>query len=108
MVPTDLNGCQEFQLLAVLRRALRGLAPRANGHRFGLWIALPAVLMGLLAGTRNGIHRYCGFSDNGNPSIYPGYKEDQTPYFVKHNVSERHKSISPDYHVDQRDPLRLR
>lgn len=59
--------------------------------------------MGLLAGTRNGVHRYLGLSDNGNPSLYPGYVEDAAPYFLKHNVSERHHSVSPDLHLDARD-----
>jgi hypothetical protein len=62
----------------------------ARGHRLGVMLAVPAITCGLLAGLRNGTFRYLGFTANGNPSMYPGYKEDQTPYFVKHNVSTRY------------------
>ncbi len=64
--------------------------------------------MGLLAGTRNGLHRYLGYADNGNPTLYPGYKEDSAPYFMKHEVSERHQRVADDFHLDKRDPARLR
>ena len=61
-----------------------------NGHRLGFWCAVPAALVGIVAGNRSGIYRYLGYTDNGNPALYPGYKEDNTPYFMKHEVSERH------------------
>ena len=77
-----------------------------NGHRLGLWLALPAVAIGVLTGSRNGMHRYLGFSDNGNPPLYPGYKEDATPYFVKHTVSERRVPVAPSVSVDAIEPGR--
>ena len=49
-----------------------------NGHRLGFWCAVPAALVGLLAGHRAGVFRYLGYTDNGNPTLYPNYKEDQT------------------------------
>ena len=53
-----------------------------NGHRLGFWAAVPAALVGLVAGHRTGVFRYLGYTDNGNPTLYPGYKEDQTRAFA--------------------------
>ena len=75
----------------------------SRGHALGVCLALPAVGMGLLAGMRNGVHRYLGFADNGNPPLYPGYVEDAAPYFLKHNVSDRHVAVAPSLHLDARD-----
>ena len=72
-----------------------------NGHRFGLLLAVPAVAMGVLVGSRNGMFRYLGFTDNGNAPLYPGYKEDSTPYYVKHVVSDRHFPRDPERLVDK-------
>ena len=105
-----------------------------NGHRLGFWCAVPAALVGLLAGHRAGVFRYLGYTDNGNPTLYPNYKEDQTrawlrgalllapppaphprsslfflpcaAYFVKHVVSDRHANVAPSLHLD--DPTRFR
>lgn len=59
----------------------------------GVWTAVPAVLVALLAGLQRGTHRYTGLISNGNPPIYAGYKEDNTPYFVKHEVSDRRYDV---------------
>jgi hypothetical protein len=59
-------------------------------HRLGVWLAVPAVLIGLSFGAQKGYYRYLGFTANGHPSLYPDYKEDMTPYFVKHRTSDRH------------------
>jgi hypothetical protein len=53
-----------------------------NGHRLGFWAAVPAALVGLVAGNRTGVFRFLGYTDNGNPTLYPGYKEDHTRALV--------------------------
>ena len=65
-----------------------------SAHRLGFWCAVPAVLVGLVAGQRNGVYRYLGYTDNGNPAIYPGYVENNAPYFMRHEVSERHAPVA--------------
>ena len=64
-------------------------------HAFGLWTAVPAVVLGLMGATHRGWYRYMGFTDNGNPPLYPGYAETQAPYFVRHAVSDRHFRLAP-------------
>lgn len=59
--------------------------------------------MGVLVGSRNGMFRYLGFTDNGNTPLYPGYVEDATPYYVKHSVSDRHFHQTPDRNVERVD-----
>jgi len=65
-----------------------------SAHRLGFWCAVPAALVGLVAGQRNGVYRYLGYTDNGNPTIYPGYVENSAPYFMRHEVSERHAPVA--------------
>jgi hypothetical protein len=66
-----------------------------GSHVFGLWTAVPAVVLGLMGATHRGWYRYMGFTDNGNPPLYPGYVESQAPYFVRHAVSDRHFKLAP-------------
>ena len=68
-------------------------------HVFGLCTAVPAVLLGLMGATQRGWYRYLGFTDNGNPALYPGYVETNAPYFLRHNVSDRHFPVARDSHV---------
>ena len=44
----------------------------------GFWTAVPAAIVGVAMGHRTGVFRFLGYTDNGNPTLYPGYKEDQT------------------------------
>ncbi len=62
-----------------------------HGHRFGLLLTVPNILAGGLFVAQRGMFRYLGFEDNGNPSLYPNYKVDETPYFVKHHVSDKRR-----------------
>ena len=64
-------------------------------HAFGLWTAVPAVVLGLMGATHRGWSPPMGFTDNGNPPLYPGYAETQAPYFVRHAVSDRHFRLAP-------------
>ena len=68
-------------------------------HAFGLWTAVPAVILGLMGATHRGWYRYMGFTSNGNPPLYPGYVETAAPYFMRHHVSDRHFQVSPTTHV---------
>jgi hypothetical protein len=70
-----------------------------NRHVFGLWTSVPAVIIGLMGATHRGWYRYMGFTDNGNPALYPGYEETSAPYFLRHSVSDRHFPVSRDSHV---------
>jgi hypothetical protein len=62
-----------------------------RGHRFGLLLTVPNILAGGLFVAQRGMFRYLGFEDNGNPPLYPNYKVDETPYFVKHSVSDKRR-----------------
>lgn len=60
-----------------------------SGHKLGFVLALPAFLIGYTSGLQRAYYRHLGYLDNGNGSRYAGYKEDNTPYFVKHEVNDR-------------------
>lgn len=63
------------------------------GHRLGLVLTIPAVAIGYTSGLKRAYLRHLGYIDNGEESFYPNYKrDDYTPYFVKHKVSDRHMS----------------
>lgn len=66
-----------------------------SAHSLGVWSALPAVVVGVLAGANKGFYRYLGFMDNGNAALYPGYVEDGAPYYLKHKVSDRRADAAP-------------
>jgi len=66
---------------------------RLSGHRLGLWLALPAIVIGYLSGLKRSYYRHSGYLDNGAEPLYAGYKDDSAPYFVKHAVSSR--SVAP-------------
>jgi hypothetical protein len=70
-----------------------------NAHVFGIWTAVPAIVVALMGATHRGWYRYMGFTANGNPPLYPGYVETNAPYFMRHNVSDRHFKVSADSHV---------
>ena len=60
-----------------------------TGHRLGLLVATPMLLLGYTNGLHRAYLRHVGLMENGNESVYPGYEEDATPYHVKHKVSDR-------------------
>lgn len=62
---------------------------KLRGHSLGAMIAAPAVLIGWSSGLHRSYLRHVGLMPNGMPSKYPGYVEDETPYIVKHRVSDR-------------------
>lgn len=62
---------------------------KLTGHRLGALIAAPTLLLGWGSGLHRSYLRHVGLLPNGMPSIYPGYVEDETPYIVKHRVSDR-------------------
>lgn len=93
LIEFNFNFCSDF--------AAPKLGVRSPGV-LGFWVALPAALLGLTAALRGGYYRYLGFMDNGNLTRYPGYVEDNTPWFVKHSVSDRHFKVSPNFHLDTR------
>ena len=66
-----------------------------RGHRFGLLLTVPNIFAGGLFVAQRGMFRYLGFVDNGNPPLYPGYKVDETPYIMKHAVSDKHQDALP-------------
>ena len=66
---------------------------KMSGHRLGLMISLPIVLVGWSSGLHRAYLRHMGLMPNGMPSLYPNYKEDATPYIVKHRVSDRHGQL---------------
>jgi hypothetical protein len=55
----------------------------------GRWLMLPALAIGYFAALKRSYMRHHGYLDNGEPTLYPGYKTDAAPYFVKHAVSDR-------------------
>lgn len=65
--------------------------PRLSGHRLGLVLTIPTVVIGYTSGLKQAYLRHCGYLDNGSEAMYPGYKrDDPTPYLMKHKVSDRH------------------
>jgi len=66
---------------------------KLTGHRLGALIAGPAVLLGWSTGLHRAYLRHVGLMPNGQPSLYPGYVEDATPYIVKHRVSDRRAEL---------------
>ena len=67
-----------------------------TGHRLGLLISAPMVLLGWSAGLNRAHLRHIGCMPNGNPSRYPNYVQDGAPTIVKHRVSTRSREV-PDY-----------
>ena len=67
----------------------------SRGHRFGLLLTVPNILAGGLFVAQRGAFRYLGFVDNGNPPLYPGYQVDETPYLLKHSVSDKRQEALP-------------
>lgn len=51
------------------------------------------MVIGYLSGLKRSYYRHSGYLDNGSEPLFPGYKDDETPYFVKHAVSSR--SVAP-------------
>lgn len=70
--------------------------PGLRGHRFGVILSLPILVLGWSSGVRRAFLRHTGYLPNGNPSRFPDYSDDRVPYFVKHKVSDKHNyNVSP-------------
>lgn len=70
---------------------------KMSGHRLGLMIATPLLIVGTASGLHRSYLRHVGLLPNGLPPLYPGYTEDGTPYIVKHKVSDRHADLPHKY-----------
>lgn len=66
-------------------------SPGLTGNRLGAALTIPVVIIGVTSGLKRAYQRHLGYLDNGEECFYPNYKKDDyTPYFMKHKVSDRH------------------
>jgi len=64
--------------------------PRLSGHRLGAVLTIPIFFIGYTSGLKRAYARHLGLIENGNESVFKGYKVDSSvPYFLRHKVSDR-------------------
>jgi hypothetical protein len=67
--------------------------PGLRGHRFGVVLALPILVLGWSAGIRRAFLRHQGYLPNGQPSRFPDYVSDRVPHFIKHKTHDKRQTL---------------